>query len=92
MNYLTIKRKFLNSISDDKRIYFFNSTGCKCSLIGSVKGQLVSILVASTDRPLSREEIQFSAKIIRAGGEFYVIRDSIEDLTEIAKIKGWYDA
>jgi hypothetical protein len=81
-------RKYLNGICKDKRIYFFNSTGCKCTLIGSVHGHLIAILVLQIDRPMNRDEIAFSAKIMRSGGEFYCIR-SLEDICEIAKIRGW---
>lgn len=83
-------RKYLNSLSKDKRIYFFNTLSCKCSLIGSVKGRLISILVLQSDRPISREEIAFSAKIMRAGGCFLIVR-SMEDISEYAKIRGWVD-
>ncbi len=83
-------RTFLNSLSSNKRVYFFQSTGIKCSLIGAVKGQLVGILVIQMDRPSSREEIAFSARIMRAGGEYYVVR-SMDDICEIAKIRGGHD-
>jgi hypothetical protein len=81
-------RKYLNSLSKDKRIYFFNAANSRCSLVGSVKGHLISILVIETDRNSSREEINFSARIMRSGGEYYVVR-SMEDISEIVKIRGW---
>jgi hypothetical protein len=81
-------RKYLNSLSKDKRIYFFSASNGKCSLIGSVRGVLVGILVIPTDRKSSREEIEFSARILRSQGEFFVVR-SMADISEIVKIRGW---
>jgi len=82
-------KRYLNSLASD-RTYFFNSLSSKCSLMGAIKGNLICILIIDGDRRLSKSEIEFSSKILRCGGEHYTIR-SMEDLTEIAKIKGWVD-
>lgn len=88
MNLKAEVKAYLNGLVNDNSIYFFNSSNSNCSLLGSVNGQLVAILVIPTDRKISRDEINFSSRIIRSFGEYFVIR-SIEDISEIIKEGAW---
>lgn len=89
MHLQTAVLNYLNHLPDDSgRTYFFRSQSPNCSLIGSVRGQLVCILIIQTDRKMTRSEIEFSARIYQSGGEHYTVR-SMHDICEISKSRGW---
>jgi hypothetical protein len=81
--------RFLNAMSNE-RTFFFNSSKSESLLVGSIRGQLVCILVIESNRKLSLQEINFNSKIVRAHGLHFTVR-SMEDVSELAKIKGWID-
>jgi len=80
--------KFLKTLPES--CYFYKSKNLSCTFAGIVKGQSVSILVVSDKRRLTKTQINFSARVYQAGGEYYITR-SLEDICEIAKIGGWHD-
>ena len=88
MHLKTAILHFLDSLPSSS--YFFPCNNLNCSIIGSVRGQLVCILVVESERRLTKSQINFSAKLYRSMGEHYVMY-SLEDATEIAKERGWFD-
>ena len=89
MHLQTAILHYLNNLPDDTgRTWFFVSRNKNCSLVGSVRGQLVCLLVLTSDRRMTHEEIKFSARITQSNGEHYVVR-SMDDICEIAKVRGW---
>ena len=69
--------------------YFFPSDHSCCSIVGSVGGQAVFILI-TTKNKMTKKQITFSSGVYQSLGEFYCIR-SLDDILEIAKIRGWHD-
>lgn len=78
---------FLKSLTDES--FFFVCKNQSASFVGIVRGQAVCILVTDK-KSLTKSQIKFSASVYQSQGEFFCIR-SIDDLCEIAKIKGWHD-
>ena len=88
MDLKTRVKHYINSLSKDRTIYVFPSEISQCSLLGSIRGQLICFLVIDGNRVLTNEEASFKNKINNSGGEFYTIRD-MEDLFLLAKERGW---
>lgn len=80
-------KSFLKSLP---RSTFFDHSTERDMIIGAIKGRLTCILLLDSDRFLNKHEIIFSEKIRRCGGDHFCIR-SLEDLSELAKVRGWYD-
>jgi hypothetical protein len=80
--------KFLKTLPES--CYFYKSKNLSCTFAGIVKGQSITILVVSDKRRLTKTQINFSARVYQAGGEYYILR-SIDDLLEISKLMGWLD-
>jgi len=76
---------FLKSLPETSFFYICKNQCCTYS--GIINGQAVSILVLEKGR-MTKKQITFSSKVYRSGGEFYFI-NSIADMTEIAKVRGW---
>jgi hypothetical protein len=70
--------------------HFYMSRNPSVTLSGSVDGRAIAILVLGPNRRMTKTQINFSSRFIRAGGEYLTIRN-LSDITEIAKIKGWFD-
>jgi hypothetical protein len=70
--------------------HFYMSRNRSVTISGNVDGRAIAILILGPNKRMTKYHIEFSSKFIRAGGEFLTIR-TLEDVTEIAKIKGWFD-
>jgi hypothetical protein len=68
----------------------FNAANLDRGLVGSMRGKLTFFLVIEHDKNLSHSELKLSETIRRSGGDFFTVR-SMEDITELSKIRGWYD-
>lgn len=68
----------------------FNAANLQRGLVGSIKGRLTFFLIIEHEKNLNHLELQLSETIRKSGGDFFTIR-SMEDLTELSKIRGWHD-
>lgn len=80
--------EFLKTLEPDS--FFWISSSDKFDIQGIVQGEPVFILVMVKYHRLKIKQINFSAKITRAGGKFYTVR-SLDDICELAKVGGWHD-
>lgn len=69
--------------------FFYVCKNMSCTYAGIINGQSVSILVLAKGK-MTKRQIKFSSKVYRSGGEYYCIK-SLEDICEIAKVRGWHD-
>ena len=79
---------FLKTLPDSS--FFFPSKNSNCTFLGIADGETVAILVVEKHKKLKKNHIEFSSRVIQAGGIYLVIR-SLDDICEIAKVKGWHD-
>jgi hypothetical protein len=80
---------FLNNLAEE-RTYFFPHATKEQTLVGSMRGELYCFFVTPSYRKLTKTELRFRERITRSNGKYFIIT-SMEDLTELAKEKGWYD-
>ena len=85
-----VKTQVSNFLKSLPRSYFFKPMKNKSNLIGAIRGKLTYLLILENDRKMSISEIKFSEKIRRCGGDHFCIR-SLNDICELAKIRGWHD-
>lgn len=83
-----LKQQVLDTLQDCENNYFVESQ-FKNILIGSIRGQFVSLLVIEGIAKPSKNEIKYQEKVFNSGGISLTIR-TIDDLTEF-KARGWYD-
>ena len=89
---MELKEQVLRFINSLEYAHFIESTlaGCENIIIGSIKGQFISMLVIDANRTPTMAEMKLVRKVCHTGGEHYEVR-SMEDVTELSKLRGWYD-
>lgn len=89
---MELKKEVMKFLNDLDATHFIESTlsGCENIIIGSIKGQFISMLVIDANRRPTMAEMKLVRKVCHTGGEHYEVR-SMEDVTELSKLRGWYD-